>query len=291
MFRKKRRLKKDSLDYVSLPKLNLDPDTKKGIFIVIILAFGFISLLGLFNLAGVVGVYLAKALLSFFGWSRWLAPIILIIWGVVLYNDSKFYIRKMTYLGLFLLVISFQTILHYFLDHSEWKEMIKFGTGGGYLGYFFASIFYKFFGFWGGIVSAICLFFISLMLAFNTTLAQLVGSESWIAKLLYHPIKFIFGKIFKRKDESDNYEEEIGAEIVEAEESGEDEALNEEVVNSFNQKKIKAEGGLNEIYFDEKRNGKKEEKEEEKLWKKSNIKIDLPLELLSGRIAKRQAET
>ena len=64
--RKKRfRRKKDPLDYIalpSLPKLDLDPDTKRGIFIVLILAIGAISFLSLFDLAGGMGVYIEKGI-------------------------------------------------------------------------------------------------------------------------------------------------------------------------------------------------------------------------------------
>jgi len=91
--RKYRRRKKDPLDYIALPKINLDPDTKKGIFIVLVLILGIISFLSLFDLAGNLGVYLARGLTLAFGWGKWLFPIILIILGLLLYNEDKYYIR------------------------------------------------------------------------------------------------------------------------------------------------------------------------------------------------------
>jgi S-DNA-T family DNA segregation ATPase FtsK/SpoIIIE len=289
MFRRRRRIKKDPLDYIALPKLklNLDPDTKKGIFIVLILLLGAISLLGLFNLAGAMGVYLANGLELLFGWSKWIVPIILIIYGFFLYSDGKYYIRGAAYFGIFLFIISLQTILHYFIGQSEWKAMIDYGVGGGYIGYFSSSIFYKLLGFWGGILAALGLFLISLMLILNTTLANILGPESWLAKLLYHPIAFIFNKAFRRGEKEYLDEEgEIG--IEDKEEGGFEEKLGEEeeyMGTVFSKKQVKDESALSEIYFNEKGKTSKGDKEE-KLWKKSNIKIDLPLDLLNGRIGK-----
>ncbi|MCK4553573.1 hypothetical protein KAU19_01255, partial [Candidatus Parcubacteria bacterium] len=102
--RKKRRFKKDPLDYIALPRLNLDPDTKKGIFIVLILALGAISVLSLFDLAGNIGIYLAKAMMLTFGWGKWLFPIILLALGFFLYNEDKYEIRGTNYLGLFVFI-------------------------------------------------------------------------------------------------------------------------------------------------------------------------------------------
>ncbi len=275
------------MDYIGIPKLNLDPETKKGIFIVLILLLGAISLLGLFNIAGAMGAYLAKGLELLFGWSKWIMPIILIIFGLFLYSGSKYYIRGATYFGVFLLIISLQTILHYFINQNEWKTMIDYGVGGGYIGYFLSSIFYKLLGFWGGILTALGLCLISLMLMFNTTLANILGSESWLAKLIYHPVAFIFDKAFRRGEkEYLDKEGEIG--IEDKEEGGPEGELGEADEGMgiiFSKKRIRDESGLSEIYFDERGKTKREDKEE-KLWKRSNIKIDLPLDLLSGRIGK-----
>ena len=43
----RRRKKRSALDYIRLPSLDLDPDTKKGIWIVFIVLVAFIFLLGL----------------------------------------------------------------------------------------------------------------------------------------------------------------------------------------------------------------------------------------------------
>ena len=85
--RRYRRKRKSALDYIRLPQFDLDPDTKKGVFIVFILALGAISLLGLFDLAGSLGEYLKQGLMLGFGWGRWVLPIILLAWGYMLFDE------------------------------------------------------------------------------------------------------------------------------------------------------------------------------------------------------------
>jgi S-DNA-T family DNA segregation ATPase FtsK/SpoIIIE len=291
--RKKFRRKKNPLDYISLPKIDLDPDTKKGIFIVLILAFGAISLLGLFNLAGSMGIYLSKAIIFLFGWGKWAAPLILLALGFFLYNDDKYYVRGTTYIGLFLFVISFQSLLHFFVEHDEWKNVIIAGDGGGYLGFIFASAFFKLIGFWGGLIVIIGLLIISFMVIFNAPLYSLVGSESWLARLFFHPVKFIFNKVFRRGEIEEG--EDLPAQAGEEEEEGDDEEEDEDFEEEEEEEEEMGAGftkhGLKEESAYAKDSADKPEfmnddNLDRKLWKKSNVKIDLPFDLLNGKIGK-----
>ncbi len=294
------------MDYIalpSLPKLDLDPDTKKGIFIVIILALGLISLLGLFGLAGSMGVYLSKAIIFLFGWGKWIAPLILLLLGFFLFNGDKYYVRGSTYVGLLMFVISFQSLLHFFIDSDKWQAVVSAGEGGGYIGYFFATTFFKLLGFWGGLIVIIGLLIISFMVIFNAPLYSLIGSESVLARFIFHPIKFIFNKMFRRgsgedgdNEEEDEEEKEEEEEIIseaevmgggeeEGEEPSEAEAMEDgEVETGFTKHGISDDVP---VFMKESFNEKGLVKQEDnKLWKKSNVKIDLPLDLLNNKIGK-----
>ena len=109
--RRRRRKKKNALDYIALPRLDLDSDTKKGIFIVFVLALGAISLLALFAKAGALGVYLTQGLELGFGWGKWLFPVMLLFWGYMLYDEERFELRAKNYIGAILLLLSFQALL------------------------------------------------------------------------------------------------------------------------------------------------------------------------------------
>jgi len=274
--KKYRRRKKDPLDYIALPKINLDPDTKKGIFIVLVLLFGVISCLSLFNLAGGFGIYLAKGLTLALGWGKWLFPIILIVLSLLLYNEDRYYIRGTNYLGLFLFVVSFQALLHFFIEVQLWKEMVGSGAGGGYLGMYIALIFYNIIGFWGSLIILIGLLLISLMLMLDTSLNKLIGSESILASVFY-PFKALLGKTFGERDREEEEEEEL----IE-----EDEDLSSEIPPDggtekeigFSNKEVSED-----LEFPEPLQEKKAKAKEEAVWKTRNIKIDLPLALLNSK--------
>ena len=274
--RKYRRKKKDPLDYIALPKINLDPDTKKGIFIVLVLILGVISFLSLFDLAGNLGVYLARGLTLAFGWGKWLFPIILIILGLLLYNEDKYYIRGPNYLGLFLFVVSFQALLHFFIEVDLWRVTAGDGVGGGYMGMYLALIFYNIIGFWGSLIILIGLLLISLMLMLDTSLNKLIGSESILASAFY-PFKALFSKMFGEKDREEEDEEE---ELIEGEENdanvGAQNFASEEEIG-FSNKEVSED-----LEFPEPLPEKKKAKEET-AWKTKSIKIDLPLALLNSK--------
>ena len=301
--RKKRRFKKSALDYIALPRLNLDPDTKKGIFIVLILAIGAVSMLSLFDLAGNMGIYSAKAMILMFGWGKWLFPIMLLTLGFFLYNDDKYEIKGMNYFGLFIFIISFHGLLHLFIGQEQWKEAVISGEGGGYIGLFFASAFIKIMGFWASLIILICLLLISLMLMFNTNLWALIGKGSWLSKLLF-PVNFVFAKFFGHGGEKyEREEEDISEEKFFAGKKGDDEGKNDEEEDDDEDDEGEASDGENEEEGKKERSeplfGKGEEDAkffsrriknnsvvEDASWQPTNINIDLPLNLLNGRVGK-----
>ena len=288
--RRKRRFKKDPLDYIALPRLNIDPDTKKGIFIVLILALGAISLLSLFDLAGGLGIYLSQAMLLVFGWGKWLFPIILLALGFFLYNEDRYEIRGANYLGLFVFIISFHGLLHLFIEQEQWKQAISAGEGGGYIGWLVSLGFMNIMGFWAGLIVLICLLLISLMLIFNTSLWALIGRESWLAKLFY-PFSFVYAKIFKRGEEEDENEEEEEEEDDDEDEDedesdddeGDDEDEDEDDEKEEEPSFAEATEGEAKFYSHK---IKEAIISEEPLWQPTNIKIDLPLNLLNGKVGK-----
>ena len=286
--RRKRRFKKDPLDYIALPRLNIDPDTKKGIFIVLILALGAISLLSLFDLAGGLGIYLSQAMLLVFGWGKWLFPIILLALGFFLYNEDRYEIRGTNYLGLFVFIISFHGLLHLFVEQEQVKQVISTGEGGGYIGWLVSLGFINIMGFWAGLIVLICLLLISLMLMFNTSLWALIGSESWLAKLFY-PFSFVYAKIFKRneedesEDEEDEEEEEDDDDESDEDEKDEDEEDEEDEDKEDEPSFTKATEGEAKFHSHK---IKEAIISEEPLWQPTNIKIDLPLNLLNGKVGK-----
>lgn len=282
----RRRKKANPLDYVTLPKVNLDPDLKRGIFIILLLAFGAISLLSLFGLAEGMGVYLEKGIVFLFGWGKWFFPLVLLATGFFMYHRDKYWVRGANYLGLVIFIIFFSALLHSFISQDDWQAAISQGVGGGYIGYGIISIFNKLMGFWASLIAIVCLIFISLMLMLNASLESLIGSESWFAKAIY-PINFVFNKIFGKK-EPEEYEEEE-SEFEEQDEAGEEDGVGKE--EEEQDKEVGVPGFLKHAIKAEAENGngassKAAAKVKDSGWKSSNVKIDLPIDLLNPKIGK-----
>ena len=287
---------KGPLDY--LPKLDLDPDTRKGIFVVFILAFGAISFLSLFGLAGALGEYLSQIIILVFGWGRWFFPLLLLTWGFLLYREEG--VRGAVYLGGFIFLVSLQTIFHIFIPSNRWQTTIETGEGGGYLGYFLTSSFVKLTGFYAALIILIALFLVSLMLMFNTTLNRLFGRDSWVGKLLF-PITWLIGKLFRRRETAEGEEgnneqgdeesaDEPEEEAPEEDEDNEAEDEPEEAAEAEDQEKELAPGFISKtLAAMGAADQAKATNGQLNIWQASNVKINLPLDLLSGKIGKPTA--
>lgn len=283
----------DSIQMPSLPEMGIDPETKRGVFIVFLVIVGLIGILSIFNLSGKFGVFLMFYLGMFFGWGKYIFPLLLVLSGFLMFNKEKYDIRRSTYLGLYTFLISLLTLMQFFVKSEEWQNAPQAGAGGGYLGLWLASFFKGFIGVYGSWVLLIGLILIGLLLAFNTTLHRLIGEESLMGKIwevMLMPVnlvKDLLGKNDEEGDEEEDENEEEGEGENEAEEEGEEENQeeeheedeneeeeNEEEEPDFNSKKIKT--GIQ----------MKEKLASTFFWSRSNLEIDLPLDLLSNKVGK-----
>jgi len=280
--------KDNNLDYLSMPKLNLDEKAKRSLGIVAVFAFGLISLLGLVNLSGVVGIFLSKWLTLIFGFGKWLVPIVFLFWGMLLVRNKKYEIKASDYIGLIILFVSYQTLFHFFISEAEWKSTVATGIGGGYLGLWFSQFFNYLFGFWGGVIVLLCLFLISLVIVFNTSLSKIIGADSFLA-IIFRPIGKLFSIAFSPAEESEEKPNRRRAkEFI-------DEAR-EDILGSWTKKKVPEE-----VEEEEEEEEVEEEEEidetptaavlkkdapkvQEKIaWPSKKIKIDIPVDLLNHK--------
>ncbi|MDP2944546.1 MAG: DNA translocase FtsK 4TM domain-containing protein [bacterium] len=276
------RKKKNSnpFDYLALPKFNLDDKAKRSIVIVFLLVFGLVSFLGLFNLSGHFGLFISKWLTLIFGFGKWLAPLILLYWALILIRQAKRPLKFTDYLGLLLLFTSYQTLFHFFISPLEWKSSVLEGVGGGYVGLYLSQLFFYIFGFWGSVLVLIALLLMALVLVFNTSLGRIIGRESLLAKI-FRPFGLFFRNLFWTSAEKE--ENESRKLINDA---------REEVLNAWQRKeipakpeKVEAEDESDEIISPSvKKEGKKIQ--EKIVWPKRSIRIDMPLELLNNKSSK-----
>jgi len=271
MSRKKKT--QNPMNFVNLPDFSLDERAKKSIFIVILLVLGLISILGLFNLAGHFGAFIAKGLTLIFGFGKWLEPLIFLYWALILIWNAKKPLKFTDYLGLGLLFISYQTLFHFFLNPLNWETAAQTGVGGGYVGWYLSRAFLYVFGFWGGVVVLIALLLISLVLVFNTSLSRLIGRESFWARM-FKPFGLFFKNLFS------------GSEADAAQADGQKFVADarEEILTAWKEKDVAIgeEGAATPAAV-----RKDRPKIQEKIvWPKRLIKIDMPLELLNNKFSK-----
>jgi len=253
---------------------NLSPEIKKSILVILLVAMGGVSLLSLFNLAGVLGEYVNSGLTLLLGWGRIFFPLLILGLAFLLHNEDKNWVHGYTYVGAFFFILSFQALLHIFYQ-TDPEGAVGLGKGGGYVGLFLAKIFVNIIGFWASLLVLVCLLAVSLVLIFDTTISGLFGEQGFFGRLLA-PVYWLIGKL-KGQPADENLDEEEDEDLAEFE-AEEIQAAAEAGGGNFSSRQLAvAEPKPKRIEL---------EREEEQATpvKRSRIQIHLPLDLLSSKI-------
>jgi len=180
-------------------ELKLNPETKKGIFVIFLFALAGISILSLFDLAGSAGQFIKNSLASLFGLGRYLVPLILITVGYVRLNEEKYQPNGSNYLGFFIFVLSFSAILQLNFINDDPFSLGELAKGGGYIGLILAYPLLKIMGRAATLIVLFAFFISSLLLTFNTSLKKIAEKGNFWKKL-YQNLKIFFLNLkFKKK--------------------------------------------------------------------------------------------
>jgi len=233
---------------------SISPETKKGIFVFILLIIGFLSFLALFDLSGAMGRGMMKAMKWIFGWLHFLIPFVLIVLGFLLLNAQKYIIKTRHYIGLLLFLLSATGLMNLIIGFAEIFERIKLGEGGGYFGLALYWPFYKLAGFWGALVLLLGALLVSILLTFELSIQDL----NFLNKLR-ETLRLKRDRIDEDEyiDQDDVYDEES------FDEAGEENDVEEAEINAEKEELLNEALPL----------GKKEHKK--KVYKKIQIPIDL----------------
>jgi len=247
----------------SILGIELNQETKRGIIVVLLFAIAALMFLSFFEIAGSLGTIINSGLSQFFGFDRFIVPLVLIMIGATLAYPERGTFSTWNLLGLFFFFLSFNSILNLLLVNKPDPFTQNLSSAGGYLGQFLGLLLPAFVGYWGAIVIAIALLFISIMLAFNTSLRNLAPAQThltgWIGGM--------FKKNVEEKEEGEEKEEEVG----EAEEAGEVEDVEGEEDHEFHAKPVEATKQLETL-----------------LATKQRRQINIPLSLLDRSTSKAQ---
>lgn len=152
------------------PKLDIHPETKRGVAAVILFTLAVIFVLSFQGVGGFLGEYLLKAAKFVFGSCLWLVPLAFIAAGIAILKEIHRNVYLSSLLGMFLFVLSFLALVQILFPSDV-------GYRAGWLGYLISWPFFKIFGFWVSIVIFVALLFISVLVGFNIPLRKPIKEE------------------------------------------------------------------------------------------------------------------
>ena len=253
---------------------SLAPETKQSVVAVVFFVLASLFLLSFFGVAGTVGEGIEYLLTHIFGWDRFLVPLLLfVIGGTCLFPEHN-PLSRWNYIGFGLFFLCFNALLNVLLTQQQGPsgvEGIDVTLAGGWIG-LSAPLTYGV-GFWGAIIVLSSGLLIAVVLAFNTSLRQVVGVHThltgWFGEKMHH--------------HSSSPIEEIEEEVVEEVVEEEGEELEEEPEEETAPVPIKKERLVRSAPVEE------DEVEETVLTTKKRRMVSIPMDLLDHRIGKANA--
>lgn len=243
-----------------LQNIHLSPETKHSIGVIFILLLSILMLLGLFDMAGTVGIYLIKSLKYLFGRGYFLFPFLFFIFGLLIIDAERFGVKSNHYFGLVLLLFSLSGLLHVRQDFTQMSvAQLVNADGGGYVGWFISVFFYKIMGFWATLVVLIAIFLIGIFLTFNTSFQALLNKIDSVLLWRERISSWWYHLWHRDRYTPENLPEEIEEEEIEKNNESENEPI------EFSSKGLEPAQGAQEELLP---------------LVKKKIKIELPLQLL-----------
>lgn len=151
-----------------------DPLLSRGIITVLLVLLATIITLSFFDKAGVIGVILDDYILSaLFGSMRYAAPAVILILAWFLMKDTTSDYRPTHGVGALLFFLALSSIFHlHIVPDDMWREALL-GHGGGVFG-MLAWPLKSYLGIVGSVIILVGLLFVSVLLIFNTSVADFI---------------------------------------------------------------------------------------------------------------------
>lgn len=166
-------------DFVFDWSLGLKGETWREIFAVIILILSVVIVLGFFGSAGSFGQFFANLAVHLFGKiGSYLFAIAFFYLGVILLapgKDKKGSYRISKFIGIFLFLIAFPSLVHLFVPAPDAREVANFGEGGGLIGYGVSGPLRNAIGLFAAFLASVTFVAISLLMIFNFSISRFLG--------------------------------------------------------------------------------------------------------------------
>ncbi len=194
---------------------SFNPEIKRGLGVIVLLLLAGLLVLSYFGLAGTAGAWIDWFLALLFGQSRLLAPVLLLLIGILIEIQHDYPHDSRHFLGFLLLLLSVNGLIHLSLPLNQSLKTALVGEAGGLFG-FAASFPLQFlFGFWAALIILLGLIPAALLLLFNTSLVHLLASQKRFFLRLGTAGKILIGVIslfIKRPPAMADYHHEYGEE-------------------------------------------------------------------------------
>ncbi|MEK7189808.1 MAG: DNA translocase FtsK [Patescibacteria group bacterium] len=194
--------------------IGLNPEIKRGLMVIALFLIAGILILSYLGIGGQAGSMIDYLLGVAFGESRLLAPILLVLIGILIELEQDYPHDVRHFLGFFLLLFGVNGVIHLARFHEPTAAAFKIaitGQAGGLMGFGAGYPLSYLFGFWAALVILGALILASLLLLFNTSLARIINAQKMMLLQLGTFGKIIIGVIslfIKKTPEVADYSEE-----------------------------------------------------------------------------------
>jgi S-DNA-T family DNA segregation ATPase FtsK/SpoIIIE len=150
-----------------------DPGLSRGVLSTVLIVFAIITALSLFESAGDLGALIDYVLSAVFGVSKYVGPILLLLFAWMVMKEEEARYQGTHIIGAVLFLLSFSSLFHFHFPLIEMYHEAIEGSGGGLFG-MLAWPMKRYLGNIAGVVLLIGILWISLLLIFNTTIANFI---------------------------------------------------------------------------------------------------------------------
>ena len=109
----------------------MNPAIKRGVIAVLLFLVAILSTLSFFQLAGVVGVFINNFLSLLFGFTRYVVPVLLVIWAVLIEKDEDVHGTAHHVIGFILFLLGINGLAHVNLPVNDMWHEATLGYRGG----------------------------------------------------------------------------------------------------------------------------------------------------------------
>jgi len=166
--------KSDSADASGSKGIGLKPETIRGIWSVGLFAVALLTLLSLFEFAGVVGEAWRRVLSFFFGLGTLVLPIVLAIGGLLVLRGKQFVHVRARAIGLLAALLATLGLFHVGTATEEMVSAATAGQGGGWLGLLLSLPLKAGFGLWAAVIIIVAVGVIGVLLLLDIGLTRFV---------------------------------------------------------------------------------------------------------------------